>query len=131
MKGVQVELKEFVAETLRQIIEGVTTAQGLCPEANISPLVGNLVESSGAAAGLVRELSTGAFIQQVAFDVAVVVSEEKGRKGGAGILVKGLGLGGEMSAESANSTTSRIAFKVPLILPGGSPTDKQRRSPGR
>src|SRR5438034_9685323 len=84
------DLETFVAETLKQIIRGITD-----------------VQNEGVHVNLQK-------VQPVDFDVAVMVNEGADKKGGAGLFVAGLGLGGQVAASSSNSSVSRIKFTVPL-----------------
>lgn len=104
------ELKEFVAESLRQIIEGVKAAQAAPDGANVNaasvtPLSGN---------NIVHAFSSGTFTM-VQFDVAVS-AEASGKAGGS---VKVWGIGGEAGGERKTGNVSRIAFAVPVRLPDG------------
>lgn len=112
------ELKEFVAQSLVQICEGVKQAQREINQPN------TLHAGGGAAAKINPELS--AFpeahagisvdsrpLQLVSFDVAVTVQDNTG--GGAGISVLGAQIGGQLS--SSTGSTSRLQFAVPVALP--------------
>jgi len=106
------ELKEFVSKSIIAIIEGVVEAQSFAKDngAKINP--------SNLTAPTVKYYSDdGVLGQDIEFDVAVVVSETKEGKMNAGISVCGIGAGGHKSKETENSTTSRIKFSVPLLLP--------------
>jgi hypothetical protein len=102
------DLETFIAETLRQIVKGVETAQqhedckraainAECPEGYTGPVTKPRI---------------------IEFDVAITVSEgtEKQGKGNIGVASI-LGLGGQASSTTANSSISRIKFSVPVVLP--------------
>jgi hypothetical protein len=101
------DLETFIAETLRQIIKGVKTAQASddCKGAQINPTYNwHGTQFSGA--------------QKIEFDVAVTVSEEKAKQGKANIGVASyIGIGGKASSATASSSVSRIRFEVPVTLP--------------
>jgi len=87
------DIKEFVKETLRQIVEGVKEIQGeVATKAQIAP-IGNQSE-------------------KVEFDIAVTVEEEKTKDKKAGLSVYCIkaGAGGQTSAST--STVHRIKFSV-------------------
>ncbi|RKY07893.1 MAG: hypothetical protein DRP56_05000 [Planctomycetota bacterium] len=96
------DLKEFVSETLRQVIEGVKEAQISAP-------------GNGAVVAPYYD-----YRKTVEYDVAVTAVEgtEAGAK--AGISVWSIGAGGNVKTESTNTTVSRIKFSIPLELPKGS-----------
>ncbi|MDH4201813.1 MAG: hypothetical protein OEV87_02860 [Phycisphaerae bacterium] len=96
------DLKEFVSETLREIVEGVKDAQGFASQ-------------NGAVVAPYND-----YQKTVEYDVAVTVVEgtEAGAK--AGISVWSIGAGGNVKTESTNTTVSRIRFSVAIELPQGS-----------
>lgn len=101
------DLKDFVRDTLTQIIEGVTEAQSSTQEGTSVNPVGH---------GAVPSPSWGHTpIQDVEFDVAVTTTEETGA--GGGITVFGVGVGAKMS--DLSSSVSRIKFRVPVAFPMG------------
>ncbi|MHB0967324.1 MAG: hypothetical protein ACYC36_12805 [Bellilinea sp.] len=101
------KLDEFISETLNQIIDGVTIAQEHAKEkgALVAPRNRNL------------PIQNGLEMQMVEFDVAITVSDSTAGKGGAGIIVAGLTLGGQVSGEISNQTLSHIKFSVSVWLP--------------
>jgi len=111
-----VDLKEFVSETLLQIVNGVADAQiqATTAGARVNP---RLVGGQTHAAGLGFLASSHGPAQIVQFDVALTVKEGSGTKGGIGIVagIVSLGSSGQSSAE--NSSISRVKFNVPLTLP--------------
>lgn len=102
------DLETFIAETLRQIVNGVQTAQlhEDCKEARINSL---------SAPGYVGPLPKPT---QVDFDVAITVSEgtEKQGKGNIGVASY-FGIGGQARSTTGNSSVSRIKFSIPVVLP--------------
>lgn len=92
-------IKEFISETLNQIIEGVTEAQK------------NNTSNASISGSHVS-------MKNISFDIAVVTesSENKGNK--AGIKVAELvSFGKNSDIKSQESTTSRIKFEIPISLP--------------
>ena len=96
------DIKEFVSETLSQIIDGVVDVQQRSKEKNavVAPFYG--------------------YQQKVCFDVAVTVVEGKEVTGKAGISVWSIGAGASGKSETSSSTVSRIQFEIPIELPKGS-----------
>ncbi|MFZ3079680.1 MAG: hypothetical protein WA109_08340 [Bellilinea sp.] len=92
------ELKEFVSETLTQIIDGVKIAQTQASETN---------------AVIARD---GDYVK-VEFDVAITTTDVTEGKVGAGIFVASINLGGQARGEISNQTLSHIMFSIPLYLP--------------
>jgi len=111
------ELKDFVSETLKQIIDGVVNAQNHAIEhgAEINPRDLHLLKSGSQPA-----YSNGGhnkFAQVVDFDVALTTTDGKKGKGGVGVFTGPLNIGGNLQTEQLNSSISKINFSVPIFLP--------------
>ena len=106
------ELETFIAETLRQIVKGVKTAQQHqdCEGAQINRKIETLSAMGGAPSDETPP-------QQIEFDVAVTVTEESEKKGGIGVFTGVVGIGGQANSNTANCSVSRIKFSVPVVLP--------------
>lgn len=105
------ELKEFIAETLVQIQEGVDDAIRRRSATNgaagvINPVFGATMNAAGTD-----------HLQKVEFDIAVTVSDKATGGGKAGLKVFSVELSGEVSKGAEQSTVSRIKFTVPVIPP--------------
>jgi len=107
------QLDDFVATSLEQIVNGVTRAQAA-------------VEGSGArincqveTAALGRiDRKSGTAIQEIEFDIAVTASE--GGKSGSGLKVAvpgmiSVGMGSE--SDKQHSALSRVKFAIPVVFP--------------
>lgn len=113
------ELREFVAQTLTQVIDGVRDAQSQvdAPGAVINPHVNTSHEQLGKQGFL---WSSEGPVQIVQFDVALTVVEGTGTKGGIGVFAGAISLGTSGESKNENSSVSRIKFSVPLRLPKSS-----------
>jgi hypothetical protein len=118
-------LKQFVAETIAQIVEGVVEAQE-----RVSKLKGTVNPTKGVRLGqkfqeehCASEDSEGYIlgnvVQTVSFDVAVTAEEGQGTEAGAGVRVALFTLGAAGHSDSKSSSASRVQFTVPLLLPPG------------
>lgn len=109
-------LKDFVAESLVQIVSGVTQAQEQLKGtgARVNPLMRFMNDKSsiGDADG-----DGGQPVYPVEFDVVVTAAEGTGTKGGIGVAVGIVALGSQGQSESKSGQESRIKFKIPLLLP--------------
>lgn len=109
------DIKEFIENTLVQIVQGVNCANG--------KLMDTGAKISSKDIGAIREgttfnKQTGDLVNLIEFDVAVTVSERDIANGGAGIKIAGfINIGGDLQNENANQSVSRIKFSVPLSLP--------------
>ena len=111
------DLKDFIRETLVQIVTGVRASQQEIQEMGgfASPSVSTMSTTDSPHFGRIGR-DQHAFL--VTFDITVVVSEEKGTDAKAKLEVASLlklGAGGESS--SSNVATNKISFTVPLALP--------------
>lgn len=109
------ELREFVAESLKQVIDGIAIAQVYAKEkgAQVSPATfyqnGNLVVGS--------PLGTGQSPDIIEFDVLVTISESGELKGGIGVFAGAVGLGANSKISDGNIQANRIKFSVPVSFP--------------
>ena len=110
------ELKDFVAETLSQIIEGVRTAQAGEDGANVN------AGMSGANFGG-HLVNFGEFGVATRVDFDVLVTAET--KGGAGAKLSVFGVGVEGGGGHTAGSANRISFSVPVRLPDG---DREREN---
>jgi len=110
------ELKDFISESLIQIIDGVATAQEHAEEkgAEVAPKL----QATTGPRDTFRTHFTEHPVQTVEFDVAVTASEVDKAEGTIGILVASLGVGVKGSEERQTTELSRIKFSVPIGLPG-------------
>jgi hypothetical protein len=113
-----VELREFVKQTLLDILKGVTDVQA-------DPSIGKNVAPWGIGGAkhpgkAVATTPSGPLIS-VAFDVAVTAESTDSARGGAGFKVAVMGIGASVGAEAdaaaRNVAVTRIQFEVPLLLP--------------
>ena len=111
------KLKDFVAETLKEIIDGVIDAQSHYEDKGGKIASGISYAGATANAVGVWNTDTHAPAQVVEFDVAVTATEGTETKGGIGVFVGAIGLGSHGKSESSNSSVSRIKFSVPILLP--------------
>ena len=106
------QLKDFVSETISQIIEGVETAQrfGARYDALVNP---HGLETNADY----RDEATGEAASLVEFDVAITADEARETKGGIGVFVAAVALGSQGQSGTSTSTVSRVKFAVPVHLP--------------
>ncbi|BDM64134.1 hypothetical protein NFHSH190041_15860 [Shewanella sp. NFH-SH190041] len=118
------KLDDFVSETLKQIINGVSVAQeyGATKNAKVNPISARF-HSSTEGQAFCQE--TGVPLQHVSFDVAVTVTQEQTSSDGGG-QVGSISVSPDSTNNSQNSSVTRIKFDVPVLLPttGGSPPEK-------
>ena len=110
------ELKDFVSQTLTQIIEGVKESQIKASE--LGGIVSPCLTSNHSEMGKQGILSaSGRAAQIVQFDVALTVVEGTGTKGGIGVFAGAINLGSSGESKAESTSVSRIKFSVPVVLP--------------
>jgi hypothetical protein len=108
------DLKDFVAATLIEVVEGIKEAQSGDHGQNVSPsMVGN--HTFPGDSGLVSNARVTSTI--VKFDVAVTAESSDAAKGSSGIKIAVLNIGVEGAVSTKNTSVSRIQFSVPIVLP--------------
>ena len=110
------QLDEFVSQTLKQIVDGVSAAQEYSKSnnANINPSTTRI--DGGKVAGYSYCYETGIPLQDVEFDVAVTVKESSTTSDGDS-NIGSISVTSQHQATNQSSSVSRIKFKVPVLLP--------------
>ena len=109
------DLKEFVAGTLTQIIEGVKEAQKAAKThgAEVSPKFQQYQSTINSFSFNKKD----EVIRFVKFDVALSATEgsERGTSGGLKVIVAAVG--GKSLDVKETSTVSRLQFEIPVVWP--------------
>jgi hypothetical protein len=109
------ELRDFVAETIKQVIDGVITAQehAKAKGAHLNPQLSFRTDQGVQMWDRERAQP----VQTISFDVAVTAAEGTKTQGGIAVFAGAFGLGSRGQSDSSNQTVNRIQFSVPLSLP--------------
>ncbi len=116
------ELKQFVSETLVQIVEGIMDADARIANSGAAVNPQNVVTNKsgdgpyGFYAGN-KDVKYRPAVQEISFDVVVTASKGTETKGGIGIQVGAIALGSTGKSDAGTASESRIQFSVPLLLP--------------
>lgn len=109
------ELKDFISETLSQLLEGIIEAQN--KSAQIGGRIVPYIRPSERQNEITVKTRDHMPIIFVDFDVSIVAGEDKGSKATIGV-VAGLFGGGVQGHSSENlQTANKIKFKIPVALP--------------
>ena len=114
----EIELKDFVAETLKQIVEGIILSQDFAKDKNAEIVpdgIYNVTSDSVKGTGILG-LGEG-YVNIVDFDIAVTASESAQTKSGIGVFITVIGSGVQGQNDASSSTLSRIKFVVPVLFP--------------
>jgi len=114
-------LKDFVAQSLKEIFEGVTEAQRAVKPlgGKVNPRVQRVFsESQHGGTNLALGWSKGGeLIHVIEFDIAVTATEGEEKKAGIGVVANIFALGTQFKPDQLSSAISRIQFRVPISLP--------------
>jgi hypothetical protein len=114
-KILNMELRDFIKETISQIIDGITESQEFAKSKKA--VVNPFGMAGGNKDGFGYLGYTGEHASIVEFNVALTVNEELKGKASIGVLTGILGIGGQKETGTTNSSISNISFKIPIKLP--------------
>jgi hypothetical protein len=112
---ITMELKEFVKETLLQVVQGVKEAQEAAKEYNaaINPLqYKHTTDTVGAK--LDDKYHP---VQNISFEVSLTSSSDEGNKSGIGVFLGSLSIGTSDTENNKRVSMTNIKFSVPVVLP--------------
>jgi hypothetical protein len=109
------DLKTFVAESLKQIAEGIKDAQA----ANTGAWIAPRVDYDGKGKLMVADNMARFAPQMVSFDVAISAAEEGSKNKDGMFKIAVVSFGGSTESHTQNSTISRIKFEMPICWPEG------------
>ena len=111
------QLRDFVAETIKQVIDGVVTAQEYAKSKNaaVNPKIGFHSQNEN----VMIDRGSGQPVQMISFDVALTAAKGTKTQGGIAVFTGMIGLGSKGQSERSDETVNRIQFSVPLSLPIG------------
>ncbi|ENQ8749290.1 TPA: hypothetical protein ACVU5U_004614 [Vibrio parahaemolyticus] len=114
-------LKDFVSESILEIIEGVQDAQKRIEsdDAKVAPHIEQIFSQSqtGGTNLAIGWDSTNNLVHSIEFDVAVTTSEGTNTKGGIGVVAGVFSLGAQGASSDNYQSISRLKFRVPVSFP--------------
>lgn len=131
------DLKDFVAESISSIVQGISEAQSSATKLGASINPGGLMRNAkNVTDNSIWDNSNNNYAQPISFDIAITA--EDSASGGAKVKVLSGLLGGEAGGQTGtkNVLASRIQFTVPVLFPahaiekdgaGKVPLDKSHR----
>ena len=114
------ELKDFIAQTLTQIVEGVRSAQEPTKKLDgiINPTMNDFSDNPNLGHIGTRGYSNDQrVIFPVQFDVSLSTEQAKTKGGEAGLRVSVFSAGGKKQTKSTESQVAQVKFVVPVLLP--------------
>ncbi|MCP1338971.1 hypothetical protein NJR55_05130 [Idiomarina sp. M1R2S28] len=114
-------LKDFVSESIFEIVDGIVEAQGRLSsdDAKIVPDVQNVFTESqtGGTNLAIGWDKSGNLIHSIEFDVAVTAAEGTESRGGIGVVAGVFALGAQGKSQENSQSMSRLKFRVPISFP--------------
>lgn len=109
------ELKDFIKETIENIIDGVSAAQISARDkgAKINPKGVRFTEN-----GQYNELNSGV-PRLIEFDVGLTSVNKSGSSEGIGVFLGAINLGKKNDQGMEHTAITKIKFSLPLVLPCG------------
>jgi hypothetical protein len=115
------ELKDFISQSLVQIVEAVEDAQKKIATsgATVNPPMKRIFPGGSQTHPAFGWPASGGPnpVMLIEFDVAVTAESGKHTKGGIGVVGGVFALGSQGASDATNSSISRIRLRVPLLLP--------------
>jgi len=112
------ELREFVSETLKQIIDGIVEAQKYAGQHGGAVNPHSMISAGdGVQTPVIRLLKSHQPLHEVEFDVALTSTEGTETKGGIGVFFGPISAGSGGKSSEGQTSMSRIRFSVPILLP--------------
>jgi hypothetical protein len=117
----KMKLGSFIAQTLIEIIDGVTEAQGYAMEkgASINPRHVNWSDSKQGffTSAQHRGPDDQPLLSPIEFEILLTIGEDDKAQGGVGIFAASLGLGVRGEVKESSETVNKISFKILAKLP--------------
>ena len=109
------ELKDFITETLTQMMEGVKNAQEKAKRfgAVINPPSIHKKENTIS----LGNLGENQRIQTIEFEVSLTSTSSSDTQKGISVAFAGIGLGSGKGNNEQNAIVNRIKFEIPIALP--------------
>ncbi len=109
------ELKDFIKQTIVQIVDGVVEAQSSIRDkgANINPVNFRFTKDGQ------QNHSKFAIPQDIVFDIGLTSSEKNGSSEGIGVFLGTINLGKKSEDVAETVAVTKVKFTVPLALPAG------------
>lgn len=106
------ELKQFISETLFQLIDGVVEAQS-----KVDSLGGRVIPHVRNTEQKYSKTNDELPVISVDFDISVEAQEGTGTKGGVGVVTGMFNLGSSGESKENKQLSNRIKFSIPVALP--------------
>lgn len=112
------ELKDFVSNTISEIIEGIVAAQARVQAHGAFVNPGNLMRSTqDVGQSALWDNRNNNYARPISFDVALTVEEGTNTEAKVGVVAGILNLGAGGASENKQLAVNRVQFTVPVLFP--------------
>jgi hypothetical protein len=110
------DLETYIAETLKQIVGGIITAQQSMKDKRTVINPHSIVESGGlyCEGDKVHNPRT---VHIIHYEVSIGQMKGTETKGGIGVFLANVGIGAQGKTESTSNAINTIKFSIPVIYP--------------
>lgn len=108
------ELRDFISETLIQIVQGINDAQEALKETDCAINPRDIVFNNHAYANMKNKKH---MVQDVDFNIALTNTSNSEDKTGIGVMLGSFGIGGNKTSTDGNTSNTNISFSVPVVFP--------------
>ncbi|MFC2040434.1 hypothetical protein ACFLTW_04605 [Chloroflexota bacterium] len=114
------ELNTFIAETLKQVVEGVSQAEKDVSElkATINPK-GVVIAQTGQP--IIQKDRPTVSAQIIEFDISLTETGSSEAGGKIGVFFGNVGMGAQGKVGTGSNATNRVKFSIPVALPSHLP----------
>lgn len=106
------ELKQFITNTLNDIIDGIADSQAHAREKNAVVNAASVNDRE-----YMKQYSHKYHVHDIEFDIALTVTQEDKAKGGVGAIISVFSIGVVGEDNLTNSSVTRVKFSVPVLFP--------------
>jgi len=110
-------VKEFVEDTLVQIVEGVKAAQERIGSSNAFINLKGMTFQTNQLEGRRWNPQTLELEERVRFDLAITNESGTGTKGGVGVFLGSVALGSQGQSANKDVILNRVQFSIPIVFP--------------
>ena len=108
------ELKDFIKETLIQIVQGIGEAQEELKDTDCAINPRDIKSEDYTTVILKNKRHV---VQDVDFNIALTNTSNSEDKAGIGGMLGSFGLGGNKTLSDGNTSNTNISFSVPVVFP--------------
>lgn len=108
------ELKDFIKETLIQIVQGIGEAQEELKDTDCAINPRDIKSEDYTTVILKNKRHV---VQDVDFNIALTNTSNSEDKAGIEVMLGSFGLGGNKTLSDGNTSNTNISFSVPVVFP--------------